>query len=611
MNSNQRLSLMNFPYNIEQTFIQICYYKIFQVNLKRIILTKNKNLIKNVRLINSIWFEKWKKLSGYEAIKDDLNMSQSIRDNYNLNLNNYLDILNNLSINETLENNINNFSIIGGYNESIKKYEINPYSNFDIISPELWDNFVPSNTVNVNNGTLVELELEYLTKKSLILNLNKTSCYIIFWNINQQKLGKIILIFPNIEEKNKTLQNIRDLGINNFYACYLEDLKDSKNVNNPLTFFCINRTENYNIITKNEQNNGSNINEGFNFNQNPVGLDNIFLTCYMNSALQSLVHVPKLSDYFLQNRNNFNYQSQILSSAYLKIVENLLRKTNDSQNIISYSPKEFYSIASENPLFQSAGDSIDMINYYLQNIHEELNFGVNGNNLKRFIINTNLDNIKIKALNNSLINFTSKNQSIITNLFYFIEKSKLVCCNNFCRMTSYSFQVIYYLIFPLEEIRKIKSQMLGIYQNSVNLMDGFDNYKKQSLMTGENKICCSYCGMRTEAYQSSSLYSLPEILIINLNRGQGNMFDVSVEIPNEINLTNQVESNIDNNSKFKLICIITHLGPSGTSGHFIAFCLIQDNNKWYKFNDSIVTESNFTEATKTGDTYVLFYQRCS
>lgn len=83
----------------------------------------------------------------------------------------------------------------------------------------------------------------------------------------------------------------------------------------------------------------------------PVGLNNIGLTCYMNSALQYLVHIPKLSNYFLQKKNEINEYNQILSYAYLQIVENLLRKTKESQYITSYSPIEFQGIASINPLF--------------------------------------------------------------------------------------------------------------------------------------------------------------------------------------------------------------------------------------------------------------------
>ena len=99
------------PYNLEQIFTQICEYKVFLVNLKRAVLLGDKNFFKRVFLINSEWFNKWKKISCYEAIKDELNMCDDIPTNYKKNINSYIEILNNLQITDTLDKNINNNSI--------------------------------------------------------------------------------------------------------------------------------------------------------------------------------------------------------------------------------------------------------------------------------------------------------------------------------------------------------------------------------------------------------------------------------------------------------------------------------------------------------------------
>ena len=85
----------------------------------------------------------------------------------------------------------------------------------------------------------------------------------------------------------------------------------------------------------------------------------------MNFALQCLVNVSKLSNYFLQNKNKINKNNQILSYAYLQVVENLLRKTPQSQYINPDSPVEFQGIASINPLFIGTGNSLDLIFYFM------------------------------------------------------------------------------------------------------------------------------------------------------------------------------------------------------------------------------------------------------
>lgn len=609
---NKSLNKSNkLPYTINDIFTQICHYKIFEVNLKRVVLTNNKQLLKSVVLINSAWFEKWKKISCYEAIKDELSMCESISNNRKHLIGTYIEMVDNLSISDHIDANINNTSIISGYDNFRNKCKINPYANFELISLDLWNCFVPPKTPNINQGTLVELDLEYLTKKSLIIHLDEKSCYIIFWNIDSQKLYKMILIFSSVEEKNKTLQNFQSLGANNFYSCYLSDLEAYKNVDSVLSFYCINKTENKKISNKNDESNqNTSLNNSTNniYNNNsdltPVGLENIFMTCYMNSVLQSLVHIPKLSKYFLGIKSQLN-NNHPLSNAYIEVVENLLRKTNQSINIFYYRPQKFYNIASQNPLFQSAGDSIDMLNYFLQTIHEELNLQGKGSSLTKYLIN-NANTPKFLNLNNCINNFSNHNQSIIVNLFYFLEKSKLKCLN--CQQTAYSFQCLFYIIFPLEEIRRKKSQENGVNYDYVTLMEGFNYYKRESLMTGENQISCNFCGLTCNAIQCNSLYSLPDILIINLNRGRGNIYNVKIDILESIDLSNQVESKIDNN-KYRLICVITHFGPNGTAGHFIAFCFVQGKNKWYKFNDSIVSESDFKEASNSGDIYILFYQR--
>ena len=619
MNFSQQFNINISPYNIEMTFRQVCQYKCFEANLKRSLLLNDISNMKSVCLINSKWFEKWKKNSCYEAIKDELDLGLSIPQNYQKNKVNYLKIRENLELNEILDIDINNNSIISGFDDSLNRAKINYESDFDIISPELWDSFVPPNSNNCNYGSSINVNVTYLTKMAFMIQLSQNAVYIIYWNTNSQQVEKIILKFTDEGQQYAVLENLKNLGINNFVGCYLEDLVDTKNFsNNNFSFKCINKTKNIKIIVKN-QNNFTTNNDftGNNYNNNnfnfigellPVGLNNIFQTCYMNSALQCLVNVSKLSNYFLQNKNKINVYNQILSYAYLQVVENLLRKTPQSLDINSYSPVEFQGIASINPLFTGAGDSIDLINYFLQTIHKEQNMKSDEIILSKYVNNNNNNIKKFEILNSTILNFIQQENSIISNTFYLIEKSKLKCMT--CQQVQYSFQFSYYIIFPLEEIRLFKINNFGINQNSVTLMDGFDYYKRECNLLGQNRIQCNLCGNYSNAIQCSSFYSLPEVLIINLNRGTGNIYDVGIVFPEKINLSNYAETSyIDNNSNYRLIGVITHLGPSGASGHFIAFCFVKDKNKWYKFNDSIVTESDFMEASHNGQVYILFYER--
>ena len=63
------------------------------------------------------------------------------------------------------------------------------------------------------------------------------------------------------------------------------------------------------------------------------------------------------------------------------------------------------------------------------------------------------------------------------------------------------------------------------------------------------------------------------------------------------------------NNKFYLIGVICHVGESGNSGHFFAYCRSHYQSYWYKYNDSIVSECNESDIFLENTPYILFYHK--
>ena len=346
-----------------------------------------------------------------------------------------------------------------------------------------------------------------------------------------------------------------------------------------------------------------------------VGLDNIGATCYMNATLQSLSNTSKLTNYFL-NRYSLNEKNKnkIMSNEYYKVVSNLWKKENNKK---SYAPKTFKEVLSkENPLFEgiAANDSKDLINFLLERFHQELN-QIDANNIPANNQINQVDQLdEQKMLNLFLIDFKIKFRSIISDLFYGVMETRSQCHG--CKSLKYNFQVYSFVEFPLEQVNKFCFNN-GLRNNyiinnnygipDVNLYECFNYYGNVELMAGDNQMFCNICHRNCDAFYSTNLYSAPQYMIINLNRGKGAVYKCNVIFPEKLNLFNFV-SYKEGNTYFELYAVISHIGPSSMSGHFVAYCKNSRDKKWYKYNDSMVDECKRKDEYKEGMPYILFYQ---
>lgn len=180
-----------------------------------------------------------------------------------------------------------------------------------------------------------------------------------------------------------------------------------------------------------------------------TGLYNLGNTCYMNSALQCLVHIPELRDYFLYNcyeaeiniNNPLGYKGYV-ARAFSGLVQNLFggKALASCSNLSSsYSPTGFKgTIGHVNSMFSGymQQDSQEFITFLLDGLHEDLNRIVNKPYIEKPSLSPEDDsndfNVIKRLAEDTWKLHLRRNDSVITDLFVGLYESTLQCpeCNN-------------------------------------------------------------------------------------------------------------------------------------------------------------------------------------
>ena len=191
-------------------------------------------------------------------------------------------------------------------------------------------------------------------------------------------------------------------------------------------------------------------------------------------------------------------------------------------------------------------------------------------------------------------------------------------CNG-CGITKYSFQTFNLIIFPLKKVKEYKISKLGKYNDlELNLYDAFECESQKEKLEGDNMIYCNTCRKLQPGINKNDIYGMPKILIIILNRGRNNNdFNEEFKFDEYLDFTDKkICINENSYKKYYLSGIITHFGESGSSGHFIAYCRNNSNDKFICYNDAIFNEVSVADAmsakiskdiSEKKTPYILFY----
>ena len=595
----------------------------------KVVTTINNNNSTNINNNNSISNNNG--INNYNNKKLNTNFQNNQPNNFqnfnngNNNLNNYNNINNlnpNTSPNLGFNQLQNNFNQPNNYNQN----QIMNFNSMNIMnnninqSFNINNNFTGSNNMNQNFNN--SLNMNSLNQNSF--NMNSTNQN--YFNMNPMSMNSLNqnsmnMNFMNMNNNSYPMSNQHFQAMPNVNNNMLLNQMNNNNIN--MNFNLNNSTQNNNLQSNNQniqkQNNGDIPNFQLSFRDFEkseglfpyVGLRNVGLTCYMNSTLQCLLHIPELNNFFLNvylnQKDNFDSINKAaetggkLSKGYFDLLMLVIEKNLENRSSKSVTPNCFHNIIGNlNPQFSAydANDSKDLLLFLIQSMHDELNYY---GNKKLKVVPPCDQTIPQKALEFFLEVNNELNLSIFSYLFYGIFKSETECLE--CHQKFYNFQYFQILSFPLYEFKSKKQ---------FNLYQGFKNYIKTEHMRGDNQCFCQNCQKLTDSDVNTRIYYTPPYLIINLDYGKNKKYN-----PGEINFGRSLDltgftDEVCTKKNYQLVSISSHIGRSGVSGHYIAYCRNpfqrDDDDIWYEFNDSSVTQVKF-EDKNCHSPYFLIFRR--
>ena len=415
---------------------------------------------------------------------------------------------------------------------------------------------------------------------------------------NFQVMNFIIFPLSKTYEDSKNMNN--SLTLNNMIANMNNNMNN--NFSNPLMNMNRNNMMNMNM------NNMMNMNMNMNFNQinnniNPRfksmnsmnNMNSNIMDSNMNNNL--MLSANNLSHKNLQNKMNMNSNNNF-NDRNLINMPNFLSNNNNNFNINNNFNNNF-----NNYIKKDKKEEINNFRKETKRVNTNRNFS---NNVENFFFGNNKNNFNRNNNNfNNNFNNNNFNNNFMNNNFYGQR-------NNYHNRSNSGSPILllgsggggpYDTLLYGNKSNKIQGPKITLDQC-------FESFLKPDYLTGDNKQFCNKCRVLSDALYSTNIYSSPNILILILNYGKGKLFQCDVQFDEFINISKFIEAK-DRNlpTRYRLLGSIVHIGPSSMGGHFIAFCRgVENPEKWYKLNDSLVSEATFSEIKNVGIPYVLFYE---
>ena len=341
-------------------------------------------------------------------------------------------------------------------------------------------------------------------------------------------------------------------------------------------------------------------------NKGLSGLINLGNTCYQNSAIHCLSQTPELTQYFITDKYAEDFDDEKIEHHTVNEWVRLLKGLWSENCVIA--PHSFNKVINAMSIRMGIAsvyggneqhDLQEFLQFLIDLMHTALSrevvINISG------VVKTPVDKMAVEAMK-CWRNYFKDNFSLFVELFYGQFASKTKCPS--CKYTSYAYDPFCFLTLSLPNNSIIKNEISGI-----DLYNVIQNFCNNESLDDDNKWKCDKCKIETKAERTITIWSTPNKLIIHLKRfkNDGNKNDIFVNYPlYKLNLSRFCVGYDKFHSEYNLYAVACHMGTS-EGGHYIAYCK-NVNNKWYKFDDNIVSEVS-ENSVITKDAYCLFYSK--